>query len=145
MPLATDTFTFTACELMMVPAIWGEGDSILLFRMPCCPTKPPAFTPLTDRPLTLLSFTVTLVMVPPLWPARTPTHCETGGPYLGCSKPILATTLALAILRLLTEPVSPMVPNRPTLCVVALLGAITRPLMVKPWPLRPPVKKLLLR
>ena len=51
-------------------------------RMPCWPTRPPAITPTSDRPLTV-PVTVTLVIVPPLWPARMPTHCENGGPSIG--------------------------------------------------------------
>src|SRR4051794_26227209 len=91
-PLPTVTVTF-ACEFVIVPGVFGPSFP----RMPCWPTSPPAITPTIEPPLTV-PVALTLSIVPPLWPATMPTHCE----KMLELKPGLALTLALVRLRLLT-------------------------------------------
>ena len=129
-PIALPTVTVTSAIEFTIAPMLAPGPKI-----PFWPMSPPATMPLFAVPCDTVPSTVTLVTVPPFDPARMPMNWP-GPVTFG-----FAVTLALVMLRLLTWPVAPIVPNRPTLMPKALgaMGAMVRLLMVFPRPSNRPV------
>jgi hypothetical protein len=128
------TVTFTAAlDATIVPRVTPSS-----LKIPFCPTKPPAMTPLSavlsGIPFTVLFVTVTLLISPAFWPASVPTN------WPALLKSGLAATLTLSSVKLRTMPVVPIAANSPMLLVPLSFGAMVRLPMVWPWPSSTPVK-----